>query len=247
MTDSQPRELRHVDDDLAALALGALGPTEREPVEAHLVACERCRAAYAEHLGVAESVRAANLVGGAPEPLWDRIAGELHRPRRTSRTVVPYPGFLAWTAAAAAALAIAVAGGWYAGSRGNDDTPAPSDLVDIPTDDLVFTLLNLERDSAAQGRIFMSSDRARGVVVITGLHRLDSQRQWGVWIVLDDSTRTLLGTFGVDADGTAIVPLRLSALPADYDTIYVALAISPVSRVNPGQQAGPDVMAGPLY
>jgi anti-sigma factor RsiW len=60
---------------LAAYALDAVSPEEREEIEAHLAECPRCQEEVAAHLQVAGVL--GSLGGSAPAGLWDRIAGEL--------------------------------------------------------------------------------------------------------------------------------------------------------------------------
>lgn len=75
---------------LGAYALHAVDPDEAHAVEAHLVACPRCRAEVAEHRDVAALL--GNSGGAAPEGLWERIAGSLEEPAPPMRLDLPAAG-----------------------------------------------------------------------------------------------------------------------------------------------------------
>lgn len=69
--------MRHdeIQELLGAYSLDAVEPAEAAEVEAHLPTCARCRAEVEEHREVASLL--AHTGTGAPEGLWDRIAGSL--------------------------------------------------------------------------------------------------------------------------------------------------------------------------
>ncbi|MDA8148714.1 MAG: anti-sigma factor [Actinomycetota bacterium] len=71
------RELTHeeIQELLGVYALDALDPDEADIVRVHLLSCPRCAAEVAAHHEVSGML--ANSGGGAPEALWEGIAGRL--------------------------------------------------------------------------------------------------------------------------------------------------------------------------
>ena len=67
----------HVDEFID----GELGPRECEGVEAHLLVCPRCRAAYQRELDLKNIVRKACACSGVPDELKDRVLARISQLR----------------------------------------------------------------------------------------------------------------------------------------------------------------------
>ena len=94
----------HVGDDLTALLDGALPPARRAEVEAHLGACEECRA---RRDGLARAIAALSALPAPPEP---RPGFEQRFYARLARERAARPGLRGWLAARGWRWAIPAAG-----------------------------------------------------------------------------------------------------------------------------------------
>lgn len=74
------RQEWHIDaDDLAGYAAGTTGPVMLSSIEAHLVACERCRTALDEHVHAADTLSADDAVD---DHVWASIVERVDRGNR---------------------------------------------------------------------------------------------------------------------------------------------------------------------
>jgi Anti-sigma-K factor rskA/Putative zinc-finger len=121
-------------DDLAAYAIGALGPAEREELKRHLADCERCRA-YLRWLQPAVDVLPASVEQLAPPPaLGERVMGAVREDLARQQAGEPAARRRAWRglvlrpATALAAAGVLIAGGilGYALHDSGGGGPEPS-------------------------------------------------------------------------------------------------------------------------
>lgn len=92
----------HVERELSAYCNGELSGAEARRVAAHVLACERCRAAY-EEVRIGSRLAARLTPVAAPDGLWEEIEAELGAPAPARRS--------RWLRVAAAAALVLVAGG----------------------------------------------------------------------------------------------------------------------------------------
>ncbi len=69
--------MAHVDEFID----GELGPRECEGVEAHLLVCPGCRAAYQRELDLKNMIRKACACSGVPDELKDRVLARISQLR----------------------------------------------------------------------------------------------------------------------------------------------------------------------
>jgi hypothetical protein len=128
--------------ELAPLAaLGALDGQDLVEFQAHLPRCAACQAELRDHQDVAGLMGLA--AGSAPPPrgLRSRVLGAVGAPtaRVTGPVPVPRPPRSPWPAlAAAAAVVLALAGGYLAGTRGRDAARREATLLRAEREELVL-------------------------------------------------------------------------------------------------------------
>ena len=251
MTETtRPGPSRHVDDMLPLVAIGIATADDQLAVERHLVDCKQCREEFAAFVAVGEELVRHEL--RAPRPnLWESIERSLPAPGDRRRDPKEWRARMLWWGSLAAAVTVGLlAGGALMLLVNQRDEPSPLESIQrVETDDAVFTLAALSKESAAAGRIFMNQTRTQGVVAVTGLPSLPAGERYAVWIVRDDASRISAGTFAVAADGSAVAALVLPDLQYDWAVSgrYVALSISRIRADTPGVPVGGPILVGPLY
>jgi anti-sigma-K factor RskA len=203
-------EHRGWQEDLAAYALGALGPTEARTVEAHLAECERCRADLrwlepAVDL-LAESVEQVNPPDSLRAGLIDATAneagpGELEGSER---------GWRAWLLRPAAALAVvAIAAAGIAGYalRGGDGEGGGQQVATVP----------FQSAPAAMGAVAVLDRHGdSGTLRVSNMPAVDDEDGvYQVWIQHGEAVRAS-SAFRPDADGeaSATIPAGLEGADA---------------------------------
>ncbi|MBE0610645.1 MAG: anti-sigma factor, partial [Dehalococcoidia bacterium] len=206
----------HLGDELVGLLLGEGDEQTLRSAESHVAACAPCREDLMSLATVRRLVAGASPQTRPSEALWVAIRAAIDPAREASSQRLEVAQPTGWhrlpyrmAAAAAAAVMVATAalGGWWVGHE-TGGNPAP-ELAGVATDDLVFTLAPLNTDGRASGRIFMSDDRTRGMVVVAGLPQLIPGRVYGVWLVTNDQQRVSAGRFVVDERGASLTSLTL--------------------------------------
>lgn len=242
----------HVRGILPLLALDSVSDEERARVERHLAGCIACRRDLEAFERIAEDLRLATH-HPPPGSVWKSIEQRIERPQVVPQATTTAVNHRRSRVVAGAAIALGVVlgfvGGFASGRFGDDNAPTPFEVAQVSTDDEVFTLVPVEPASRASGRVFMSTDRTRGVVAVTGLEQLPGDQIYAVWLVHSDDTRESVGTFAVDVRGEAIVPLWLPSAADDWEQsqTYVALSISRVRLTAPSTPLGGTVLIAPIY
>jgi anti-sigma-K factor RskA len=232
-------ENRHVDDLVAAYALGALEPAEVDAVERHLEECDACRTLIDQARGSAELLLyAAPQVMPAPSlrgQLFARIAqerGVMARdegaPDTSEVQSEPARGRLARLLDA---LRLAPA----------DRTSAL--LRDLLADPQVLIWPTHGTDDApgASGRFIVSSRWREAVLVASGLRRPDPGRAYQVWLLRAGQPQPN-ALFGVDRAGVGYGIVHVDAPWGHFDTI----AVTPEPQGGSPAPTGPIVLAGSL-
>jgi anti-sigma-K factor RskA len=191
-------------EDLAAYALGALGPEDARAVEAHLAGCERCRADL-RWLEPAVDVLAESVVQLSPPPrvrdeLLAITSGEARRAEPGGRR-----GWRAWvlrpvTALAATAIVAAGVAG-YALRGGEDEGDQSVAFETAPAAGNAVAVLDRHGDS--------------GTLRLTNLPPVEGSGVYQVWIAEGDAVEPS-SAFRPDPDGeaTATIPSGLDGADA---------------------------------
>jgi anti-sigma-K factor RskA len=223
--------------DLAAsYALGALDRVESAEFERHLETCPECRAEVQSFQEVA-----ARLVQGAtpatpPPELRERVLREAHRvrPLPVRRVVLP------WAPAAAAAVVLALIGGygyWRASDNARDARALRDSLAVARAErDSTQQVLAAVLDStvatahlAATGKppsLRLYWNRASNVVVVAAfdLPPAPRGRSYQLWAIRKGRAPVSIGVFNSSPTGRAIVTLRM---PPDVQPEASALTEEP--------------------
>lgn len=206
-----------------AYVLDALADEERRSFEAHLGDCDACTDEVAE-LRSAAARLSETAAQPPPSGLRERILAEAGRTPQEGATGAGSPNVvearsgtdarwaLRLTAAAAAVMAIAVAGLSYtvADLTGRLDeletitaqeqqTRAQlTDLLAAPDVDVVTA----ETPDGATGRVVASATRGEAVFVAAGLASAPAEHTYQLWLI-DDAGAASAGVFDPDAEGRA--------------------------------------------
>lgn len=201
----------------APYALGALVPEERSAFEAHLAGCDACRAEVRAFIEVAGALAHAAPAVDPPHGLRDRVLAEAQRvrPLTAARRRSPAP----WLAAAAAVL-LALAGGWEAWREAGrvrvlqrqlaaaDSSAAAADsvLATLTGPEVhVVSLAGTGREPSA--RVFWNHRRNRFIVFAFDLPSAPAGRTYQLWAIAKGRAPMSMGTFNTDAHGRATVLL----------------------------------------
>jgi anti-sigma-K factor RskA len=226
--------------ELAGLyVLDALEVAQRERVDAHLASCPEAHAEIAELGGTVPVLAAVAEPIAAPAALKARVLADY----RTAQEPAPAPAVwqapvvepsrwyrrpsLAWTAAAAAVLVLAVAGGWAytAQSRADAEAQRAESLAQAVTimaqpNSSVAVLRGHDSAAGASGFAAFAADGA-GYLVVVDLPAAPVGQAYQAWYI-DDGRPASAGLLTVDADGFALL-----ALPSVAGTDVMALTIEP--------------------
>lgn len=205
-------------DDLAAYSLRSLDDLSALRVEEHLLTCAECRSILREYQEVARLLpltlsaappdgARASLLAAA---MSDRRSGAETAATAGVRPVRRFPGRAA-VLAAAALLALALAGGFWALSR--DRAPMdPAEVVEqlLESDDVrVVALTGSEAAPGAVGQVIFRPTDKRAGLVASGLPNLERGHCYQLWLIRADGSRTSGGIFWEDDDGSAITLVEL--------------------------------------
>jgi hypothetical protein len=137
--------------ELAPLAaLGALDGEDLVEFQAHLPGCPACQAELRDHEDVSGLMGLATGPVPPPRGLRGRVLGAVGSPtgRVTAPVPVRQPPRSAWPAlAAAAAVVLALAGGYLAGTRGRDAARREAALLRAERDDLMLQFRTAQAES----------------------------------------------------------------------------------------------------
>lgn len=177
----------------AAYALDALDEAEEREYEAHLRGCDDCREELAAFTDVATQLAYGVDAPAPPTALRERI---LETARSERAVVVPFrprrrlPYALGSLAAAAAVLAVAF--GLWSSSLSDrlDRAEATSAILGDPN-------ARSTELSGADGRVVVS-ETGDAVLVVAGLERAPSGKDYEVWVIEGDQNPRPAGVFEGD-------------------------------------------------
>jgi hypothetical protein len=179
--------------DLAAAALGRLGPADLAALEQHLAGCDACRDELERLHGVAGVLALADPLGddvaAPPDDLGSRVFERVANERRAARTRRRARALLA-----AAAVIIVVTVG-VAVLRPSGDEPL--DGIEV-----AFTEAPAGVDASAT-----IARKGDGTVVELRAEGLDSDTVYALWLSSADGDRVPAGTFRPDESGEVEVRL----------------------------------------
>lgn len=217
MTNADCKEL---DDQLEALALGAVPEPTRSQMHAHIATCAECRGRFDEVLGLSDRLLALAPQHEPPAGFESRVLDRLN-----------VPDSLAWPTAAklvgvAAALLIVLAavGAVAIDRRVRDEglTIARSGVivrgdgsqvgdVQLIGGDRPFVLVALDHPNPGPGSVSCQLELPDGRTVIVGSWSYEDVRG-GVWAAgLDEASLAAVAMQIVDADGTVLASAVLQA------------------------------------
>jgi len=209
------------EENIQALVLGALDGPEADELLRHAADCESCRAEIAAYRRTADALNlgveetdlplgyTSRLLHGAGVPLATTS-------RRPARPLLP------WLAAAACLMLALALGAWAwrldsTLSAHRRENAAVAQLMAEPgTTEILLT----SDTSAAHGRLYVSTDRRRGVLVFGDLPQLPRGREYQIWLNAP-SGRVSAGTFTPQPGGDASVYLQPSRSLGEYMTIGI--------------------------
>jgi anti-sigma-K factor RskA len=204
-------------DSAAPYALDALAPEDRRAFEAHLAACERCRAEVRSFVEVAGLLAHGVAAAEPPPALRDRVVTEAKRVRPILARRRGWSG--GWLAAAAALL-LAIAAGvevWRLSgqvrlwrervARADSATAAAESTLAalIGPQVHVVSLASTGREPTA--RVFWNHTAARFIVFAFDLPAARDGRTYQLWAIAKGKPPMSMGVFNTDARGHAALVL----------------------------------------
>ena len=187
----------HDHSGIALYALDALPFTDREETKAHIETCPDCRHdldAYHEVV--------ASLVPDRPPPagLWPRIEQQLDAPIAThptpSRGARGFATRLAWAAAAALALVLAV----FAGDALFDDSGEIETRItgeaSVAAQEPGAIVSEFLVDGTSVAEVVLGPDGEGFVIPTSSLDPLEPSRTYQLWVITPDSRAISAGLLG---------------------------------------------------
>jgi hypothetical protein len=200
MNESEHRRWK---EDLAAYALGALGPEEASAVEVHLAGCERCRADL-RWLEPAVEVIPESVVQVSPPPrLRESLMAVVNREARAEekrRSPARWRSWFLRPATALAAAAAVLAGIVGYSLRGEDEGPVVSGVEVAPQVEGATAVLEREGDAAT--------------LRVDNAPELEGGDVYQVWVRHGDSVEAS-SAFRPDAGGAAAANIPSGLEDAD--------------------------------
>jgi anti-sigma-K factor RskA len=257
--------------DAAAYLLGALDPISRARFETHATSCPECFAELSELQPVADTLALSVAQHAPPARVRQRLLLRAHlaapEPALTPAAYQPLPQMPVaarrpwWERAqrysaslAVLALAIAVGSSAFAVStqrklsevaaRAEYATTQLSETLQIVYQPNMITRALSGMDGApnAVGKVVLSPDRNKAVVIAYSLPKLNKDESYQCWLTEQDDKRVDGGTFKPDATGKAYWVLTTPSTMARYRWMNVT------KEIGKGAPAptGPRVLSGQL-
>jgi anti-sigma-K factor RskA len=215
----------HVYDLLPGFALGCLDASEENQVIEHLALCERCQAELRRFDSVVEELPLAVNMIDPPAELKMRILSKARQtgepePEKSSswsrflqsiRQSAPVWGI----ASVALVLVLAVSNLFLWQRLGQVQGEGQLAMRTV-----VLTGTDFTPD--ATGRVIISRDGRRGVVVVDGLPQLDESQQYQLWLI-KDGERDSGGVFSVGSSGYGWVYVRSPDPLAGYEAAGITI------------------------
>jgi anti-sigma-K factor RskA len=252
-------------EELDLLALGALDPVERQPLEAHVRVCAECQRRLEEARG-----RLALLSLTAPaETPSPRVRPQLLDRIKPRRAGAPVSGLRAWLQQASLTFAIAsvvllastlwlgyvnrelfrlndnlrqqVAALHESAGRQRQETARARAVVDVLSapDSVRVTLVAAPARPLPQGRAFYHARKGL-VFTASNLQPLPSGKTYQLWLIPTEGKPISAGVFDPDAQGAGTI--LLPPLPAGVAAKAFAVTVEPAGGVP--QPTGPIVLLG---
>ena len=207
-------------ESLAAIsALDGLAPDDEQRLAAHLAECASCRASYSGYQLVAGKLAEGVPQVIAPPYLEARLRAAVHK-QQTRR--LPWSNARSW-ALAAAAVFLAVALGVQNLQLRNQLAiqAAYPTIAAVTAPDAQPIVLTSSSSQATAGRFIWSPHQPIASLALVGLPKPASGRTYQLWFVQKDGTTLSGGTFSVDADGVARVPITTPAPWSTYRELFI--------------------------
>jgi anti-sigma-K factor RskA len=200
MSDGHPMQ-----DLLPGFALGILDEEDTIALKAHLDGCASCRTELVSFREVTGRLAAAAPHRDVPAGLEKRImAGVEARRRFVPVRRNPWPALTAIAAMLAVGLGVGNLLQW---------TGVLQPSVRGTQTRLTTALLSGTSDARdAYGTIVLDPADNKGVLAVTGLHGLDKQHQYQLWLIRNGERRSG-GVFSPDSEGYGSM---LLSVPADF-------------------------------
>jgi anti-sigma-K factor RskA len=240
----------HVDELVAALALGALEPEEEAQLRAHLADCEQ------PHLEVKNALGAGMLLAESLDPVPPSLAlrnrlmatiertPQAHWPPAPALTPTGGRGWLDWLSprvarpfAVAAAVALLAVGVWNLNLQsqlGQRDAALRAVANAIAGSQAAFRV-----DGSAGRGYVVDTPGAGAALVVADLTRLPADRLYELWLIDATGTPVAVGTFHSKDGAVAVVPVERDL------TGYATFAVT-VEAERVAAPSGTPVMIGDL-
>jgi anti-sigma-K factor RskA len=215
----------HVYDLLPGFALGCLDASDENLVLEHLVGCEQCQTELKRFDWVVAELPMAIKMGDPPAELKSRILSKARQTSQaTSQKSSPWSRILhslrqsapVWGMASLALVLVLSFTNlllWQRLGQAQGDGQGVMRTVVLAGSD--FT-------PDATGRVIISRDGRRGVVVVDGLPPLDESQQYQLWLI-KDGQRDSGGVFSVGSSGYGWVYVRSPDPLASYQAAGITI------------------------
>lgn len=245
----------HVEELAGAYALGALDPSARLLVDAHVAVCPACARA------IEEACRAASLLPYAVDPvapsveLEERLIGRIgaekaRRAHEFARLGTPprarsAPNLGRWAARRLLPLAAALAllagvGTWNLRLQADLAQQAQVNALLARAD--VRPLVPSPPAGNARGRVYLDPTSGQVLLAVSGMPVLPADRTYQLWLVRPDGRRDSGGTFRVDERGDATL---LTTAPGGL-SVYATVGVTNEPAGGSPGPTGPRVIGGSL-
>ena len=235
-------------EDLAAYVLDALEAPDRARVEAHLPDCGACMQQVREYQDVA-GLLAYGLSADAPPrdvraELFARVRGQrVSRRRRVGRAwarLIQRLRPLRWALVALLVVGLLL---WNIRLQlaGRDGVAEIERLAHLPHG-RTAVLIGAGAGRAADGRLYVDEDDARGSLAVAGLPVPATGHVYQLWFIRPDGSRVSAASFQVDARGAAAL---VFTVPGPLDQ-YVGIAVTEEPDGGSVAPSGPDVLFASL-
>lgn len=196
----------HVQDLLAAYALGSLDDEEAAQVAEHMAVCSTCLDELRAYQFVTDRLALASPDATPSEGLKQRILDRIQAPRLEPATL---PGESwwkqiaglfrqsapAWGIASLALVVLLVISNvwWWQRTQREEPMVTPGGMR-------VVAMAGTNIAPSATGTLVISDDGEYGTLVVDGLPPLDAEHQYQLWLIRDGQ-RTSGGVFTVNPEG----------------------------------------------
>lgn len=202
-------QMRHHDDlqrDLAAYALGSLGPAEREELELHLGDCAECRELLAGYEQVVDLYPLSLAPQQPPEGALGRLLARAREKSAPQPVATPPNLRYLWAGFAAMAALLLVMLGWNLWLQFGADE---NGLVDTERIAIIVPMAGAGDAEKATAHLVMDADWEECALVASALPALSADRDYQLWFIREDGTRVSGAVFHPDDDGRISVDVEV--------------------------------------